>query len=197
MFGVLTSGRLPQVNFERISETQFITQVPDIDHVNHLVVYMTGIEPFPDGFGGAVYLNYQAAGESKWIFLGKICNQKPSAIYKLAKLKHEQNFLGDHPFDSFTSQVTSTLNSALIGISVEKLNIIDALQPSTETQATNLSTFVEYSQKMLENFYNYVSSFSIVLPIDGQQYIPLATLQNWFNNFERRLQQNPNFWKSL
>jgi hypothetical protein len=156
---------------------------------------MTGTEPFPEGYGGAVYFNYQASGESKWIYLGKISNQKPSAIYKIAKLKHEQNVLGDHPFGALVSP-TFQFNSAMIGISVELLNTIDILQPSTETQVTNLSSFVEYSQKMLENFFNYASSFTVVLP-DGLQYVPFSTLQTWFNNFQRRLEQNPQFWKSL
>jgi protein Hikeshi len=161
---------------------------------------MTGVEPFPEGFSGAVYLNYQSAGEPKWIYLGKVSNQKPSSIYKIAKLKHEQNYLGNNPFtfDSSSSKnVTSTITNALIGISVEMNNVIDQLQPSTEAQVTNISSFVEFSTKMLQNFYNYVSSFSLVVPVDGQQYVPLNTLQNWYTTFERRLTQNPNFWKNL
>lgn len=160
---------------------------------------MTGIEPFPEGFGGAVYLNYQVAGESKWIYLGKISNDKPSAIYKLGKLKHEGNFLGNTPFsfDFDSANTTSTITNALIGISVEQLNIIDQLQPSSETQVTNLSTFAEYSQKMVQNFYNYVASFALVISSDGLQYVPLNALQNWFTTFERRLAANPNFWKNL
>ncbi len=36
MFGVLAAGRLPQTNFQRISEFQFVIQVQDIEHVNHI-----------------------------------------------------------------------------------------------------------------------------------------------------------------
>ena len=35
-----------------MSETQFVISILDIDHVNHLVVFMTGQMPFPDHFGG-------------------------------------------------------------------------------------------------------------------------------------------------
>ncbi len=42
MFGVLISGRLPLYNFQRLSETQFLIPLTDIDKVNHIVVYMTG-----------------------------------------------------------------------------------------------------------------------------------------------------------
>ena len=40
------------MNFQQVSETQFVIPVPDVDHVNHLVVFMTGQVPFPENFGG-------------------------------------------------------------------------------------------------------------------------------------------------
>ncbi len=41
-------------NFQRVSDTQFLIQVPDIESSgNHIVVYMTGEIPFPEGFAGA------------------------------------------------------------------------------------------------------------------------------------------------
>jgi len=30
-----------------------IFNIPDADNINHIVVFMTGQIPFPDGFGGA------------------------------------------------------------------------------------------------------------------------------------------------
>jgi hypothetical protein len=161
---------------------------------------MTGEQPFPDNFGGAVYFNFQIAGESKWIFLGKITNQKPSAIFRIGKLTHD-NHIGENPFAASMSLMQSTnqvqgVHDAIIGISAELLSTIDSMTPATETQASNLSSFAEYSKKMLDNFFNYASSFAITSN-DNQQYVPLMTLQNWFNIFQRRLEQNPNFWKNL
>lgn len=83
----------------------------------------------------------------------------------------------------------------MIGISVEPVTTIDSLTPATETQTSNVTSFTEFTQKMLENFYNYASSFAKDAP-DGQSYVPFATLQHWFENFKRRLEINPNFWKS-
>ena len=36
-----------------MGETRFVTTVAEADKVNHLVVFMTGSTPFPDGLGGA------------------------------------------------------------------------------------------------------------------------------------------------
>ena len=88
-----------------------------------------------------------------------------------------------------------TLNVAMIGISVEPILQIDALVPASQAFASNVNSFTEFVQKMLQNFYNYASSFAKDAP-DGQQYVPLITLQNWLENFKRRFELNPNFWKS-
>ena len=69
--------------------------------------------------------------------------------------------------------------------------------------------FVEFAQKMTESLFNYAASFAVTpqqlqqqqLPLSpsshsGETYVPFSTLRSWYSNFERRLQQNPNFWKS-
>jgi protein Hikeshi len=126
--------------------------------------------------------------------LGKICNQKPSAIFKLSNLKHEANNLLVQPF-GVSNQIQTNLNVAMIGISVESIAQIDAMLPASQANANNLNSFTDFVQKMLQNFYNYASSFAKDAP-DGQQYVPLITLQNWLDNFKRRFELNPNFWKS-
>lgn len=61
------------------------------------------------------------------------------------------------------------------------------------------NTIVTFTQKMLENFMNYVLSYTVTqanMVVDPTStYVPLSTVQNWYTNFERRLLQNPNFWK--
>lgn len=67
-------------------------------------------------------------------------------------------------------------------------------------QAQQVNSYVTFAQKMLENLVNFVASFSVtqdqMTPTPGVSYIPLNTLHTWYQNFERRLQQNPNFWKN-
>ena len=94
-----------------------------------------------------------------------------------------------------SNQIQTNLNVAMIGISVEPIAQIDAMLPASQANANNLNSFTDFVQKMLQNFYNYASSFAKDAP-DGQQYVPLITLQNWLDNFKRRFELNPNFWKS-
>jgi hypothetical protein len=141
-----------------------------------------------------VYFSYSVNNEPKWIYLGKISNLKPSAIFRIANLKHDDT-MGVTPFCGMPGLQQSMANLAMIGISVEPEIQIDALTPATDTKTTSASSYVEFTQKMLENFFNYASSFAKDAP-DGQQYFPIGTLHQWFDNFKRRLEANPNFWKS-
>lgn len=85
---------------------------------------------------------------------------------------------------------------AQIGISIEPEASVLAQVPATNNDAE--TTYV-FGKKMLENFVNFASSFSLrqseMVSNPSETYVPLSTLNNWFTNFERRLQQNPNFWK--
>jgi len=40
-----------QTQFDQISENQSVFTIPDADNINHIVVFMTGTIPFPEGFG--------------------------------------------------------------------------------------------------------------------------------------------------
>ena len=52
---------------------------------------------------------------------------------------------------------------------------------------------------MVESLLNYTASFAIsgdeARLKSSETYVPFSAVQNWFTNFERRLQQNPTFWK--
>ncbi|GFX72079.1 hypothetical protein TNCV_2346671 [Trichonephila clavipes] len=54
MFAVIVAGRLVQTDFQPLDTTKFVTNIVDADNVNHIVVFLTGAQPFPDGLGGSV-----------------------------------------------------------------------------------------------------------------------------------------------
>ncbi|KAK6191412.1 hypothetical protein SNE40_003107 [Patella caerulea] len=195
MFGVLVSGRLVQTDCQQVGETQFLFNIPDADNINHIVVFMTGQTPFPTDLGGAVYFSWPNASGTSWILLGHITNNKPSAIFKITKLKESSNDVL-HPFSSLSVGPTHV---AQIGISIEP--IVQLAQQTPESISTPLSvkSFSEFAPKMLENFYNFASSFAIqqsqMTPNPTETYVPLSTLHKWFETYQRRLEKNPDFWK--
>lgn len=101
IFGVIVSGRTP-IEVVPVSDTEFTCEIVNADAINHVVVFLTGAQPFPDGIGGSgdhfqnfppkktqfisVYIRWPTQDGGNWHYLGFICNEKPSAIYKVAQV---------------------------------------------------------------------------------------------------------------
>ncbi|XP_060585406.1 protein OPI10 homolog [Ruditapes philippinarum] len=196
MFGIIVSGRLVQTDAQQVSENQILFNIPDADSINHIVVFMTGQVPFPDGLGGAVYFSWPSSAGQSWLLLGHISNVKPSAIFKITNLKSSDSNNSSHPF----GQMEPQSHLAQIGISVEPLTELSQQTPATLTKTANVEPFVEFSKTMCENLFNYASSFTQtqaqMVPNPNEMFVPLSKLQQWYENFLRRLQQNPYFWRS-
>ncbi|CAH2253969.1 protein OPI10 homolog [Pararge aegeria] len=197
IFGLIVSGRLVQTDFTPVSETSLITTILDVDSINHAVVFLTGSTPLPAGTVAVVYWSWpDPAAPPNWQPLGHISNAKPSAIFKISNLKKLHELSNENKFVSAFGQ-QQICNNAQIGISIEPESNAQLL-PNSEAQQTY--SYVTFAQKMLEHLVNFVASFSVtqteMRPTPGVSYIPLNTLQTWYENFERRLQANPNFWKN-
>uniref|UniRef100_A0A1L8DCT4 Uncharacterized protein n=1 Tax=Nyssomyia neivai TaxID=330878 RepID=A0A1L8DCT4_9DIPT len=194
IMGVIVSGRLPQTDFQQVGESQFLFNIPDADNINHIVVFLTGTTPLPQELAAGVYFSWpDPSAPPNWQFLGHISNKKPSSIYKISQLKKLDEIPCNSQSNIFGSQPISHI--AQIGISIEPETTLIQQTPST-----NATSYLQFGQKMLENFFNFASSFAVtqsqMIPNPSETFVPLSTLQTWFTNFQRRLQQNPNFWKS-
>jgi len=197
MFGLIVSGRLVKTDFQQVNTTQFITIVEDADNINHIVVFLTGSQPFPDGFGGSVYFSWpDPTSPPSWQLLGFITNQKPSVIFKITKLK--PTLCGGNPIPTFGSGQIS--HNAQIGVSIEPLSQIASQSPNAITEPSNTSTFMEFAQRVIQNLFDYVTSFAVtqaqMTANPSESYIPMTAVRSWYNNFLRKLELNPQFWRS-
>jgi hypothetical protein len=198
MFGVLITGRLVQTNFIPVDESKVVCNIENADNINHVVVFMTGTTPFPDGYGGAVYFSWPTAGGPAWHLLGFLTNDKPSSIFKVANLKREDATDIYHPFGQISDHQSHMMQ---IGISVETLFALQQLTPALGVTASSSNTFNDFCTKMVQSCFNHLASFAVArtqigLGSPSDQFVPLAQLQAWYEQFQRRLVQNPNFWKS-
>lgn len=202
MLGLLVSGRLVDTNFRQVDETHFVIDIVDPDNLNHVVVFLTGQVPFPEGTGGAVYCAWPSMDEVSfnpmWQYLGSISNEKPSAIFKVSRLKNQNSAISG-PL-GFGNHTPNQHKVAQVGISVESLSSLESLATAvTVSEASNVSSFLEFSQKMIESLFNYTSSFALSADEarvrSSETFVPFSSVQQWYTNFERRLHQNPTFWK--
>lgn len=97
-------------------------------------------------------------------------------------------------FSAFQHQ-TAIATSGLLGVSVEPLAQLEQLVQPNDVMPSTVASNVEFVSKMLNNFVNYVTSFVQSVPGTSEQIVPMSVIQTWFNNFQRRITENPNFWK--
>ncbi|XP_014343416.1 protein Hikeshi isoform X2 [Latimeria chalumnae] len=197
MFGCLVAGRLVQTDAQQVAEDKFVFNLPDYETINHIVVFMLGTMPFPEGMGGSVYFSYpDSNGMPVWQLLGFITNEKPSTIFKISGLKSGES--SQHPFGMMN--IPQTIAVAQIGISVELLEQLAQQTPVASAAVSTVDSFTQFTQKMLDNFYNFSTSFAVsqaqMTPNPSELFIPANVVLKWYENFQRRMAQNPNFWKT-
>ncbi|RDD41794.1 Protein Hikeshi [Trichoplax sp. H2] len=199
MFGCVVTGRLIQSEPRQVSQTHFVFDIPNADNVNHVVIFLLGTIPLPDGFGASIFFCWPSPNsEPVWQLLGYISNQKPSAIFRIAKAKDNSLSNQTNTF-SVPNQFINN-NIAQIGLSIERLDELMQQTPVSSAMPSNLDSFAQFTNKMLENFCNYATSFAVtqaqMMPGSNHAYVPVEVVQRWFENFQKRMAANPNFWKS-
>ncbi|XP_029613098.1 protein Hikeshi-like isoform X2 [Salmo trutta] len=177
MFGCLVAGRLVQTDPQQVAGDKFVFNLPDYENVNHVVVFMLGTVPFPAGMGGAVYFSFPdpVAGQV-WQLLGFITNDKPSAIFKISQLKPGEG--GEHPFGMMT--VPQLASVAQVGVSIEPLEQLVQQTPVSGATVCSVDSFMQ----------------SQMTPNPSEMFIPASSILKWYENFQRRMAQNPHFWKT-
>ncbi|XP_078134077.1 protein Hikeshi [Sander vitreus] len=199
MFGCLVAGRLVQTDAMQVCQDKFVFNLQDYESVNHVVVFMLGTVPFPAGMGGAVYFSFPdpASGGPVWQLLGFITNEKPSAIFKISGLRGGEG--GAHPFGMMAASSLSP-SVAQVGVSVEALDQLAQQMPVSSAAVSSVDSFLLFTQKMLDSLYNFAASFAVsqaqMAPNPSETFIPSSCILKWYENFQRRMSQNPNFWKN-
>jgi hypothetical protein len=135
VFGVIVAGRALQTDFVQSGENEFVIELQNSESINHIVVFLTGVQLFPDGIGGSVYIRWpHQNGEVNWHYLGFIANTKPSAIFKIAQLANHKS---NNSSSLFLGSASGALGSIMLGIIAEPLNIIESRTPASGTAASN------------------------------------------------------------
>ena len=177
MFSVVLPGRLPLAAPQQVDDTHCVFTLDEASTINHVVVFMTGIQPFPPGFSATVHLLWPSSNAQEWKLLGCIRNSKPSAIFKV-------------------NPPSSPAATATLGISIEPDALVDeqiATLPSATATGTGAGAkggeALDVAPKIARNAFAYLSSFA---PDSAPQTAPL--LQKWLEQLERKLRtQGPAF----
>ncbi|CBY10364.1 unnamed protein product [Oikopleura dioica] len=180
MFGCILAGQPVQTEFERVSETDFVLRLNQLEP-SFLTVFLTGQELLPEGAAVSIYISIPSDGEDQWHFLGFISNEKQSGTFKITNLKRiaAQGGTGGNgnQFGNF--------RGPQVGLSLKPLAEVAGFTPAVSTDTSTLVT------RIAESIYNYCTSF---VTGDGGS-VPLATIEAWFRNTQQRLERNPNHFR--
>lgn len=183
LFGIIPAGQpLITQPSSTPSPTSFVYTLPASKPFSHVVVLMLPGVAVPPGTAAAIYLA-SSPDPAAFKFLGAIGPGKESAVFKI-------------------SGGAGASGEMLVGVSVEPE---DAVAAQMQQKAGALSTVgaaassstqpstVVLAQRIIQNAFNFLSSFSGAAGPGGVEVVPLKAFEEWWRKFESRVRSDPSF----
>ncbi|KAI9615561.1 hypothetical protein H4Q26_011502 [Puccinia striiformis f. sp. tritici PST-130] len=157
VFACIIPSRPVQTNVTHLPPNRFIFQFEDPGSINHLVVFLTGIVPLPEGYGASIH--FQFPNKPDWqLSECMLSGTKPSAIFRL------KGTMVPSQLDWASSGMTD-MPTALATLGI---------LPST-------SSLPQLAKAIGLNLFRYLASFSSTT-FDNQTWIPISVLEKCGNN---------------
>eukprot|EP01132_Coremiostelium_polycephalum_P009712 gene9712-11927_t len=185
MFGYLIGGRGPVATMQQHSPGKFIFLIENASEVHNFAVFLTDPN-FPIGYGASIYLSW--APYTEWKYLGYINQSKCSAFFTLLQES-----------DKSSTTFFESKNTVQVGISIETdAEIQQKVKSSSSLNDDSISfkaiDFKQFTFKMCHNLVNYILSFQGTQGLPQNQ-VPTSTIDRWYQNFQKKLQNDVLFWK--
>lgn len=188
LFGIVPAGQPLITNpASAPSPTSFLYELPIAKPFSHIVIFMLPGVTLPDNTAAAIYLataqEVAAAAQSgtapNFKFLGGIGPGKESAMFKVGAGAEGQNGL-------------------MIGISVESADSVGQRLQELATNKANKPasgppSTADLAQRIIQNAFNFLSSFSGTAGPGGVEVVPLKAFEDWWRKFESRVRTDPSF----
>ena len=191
-FGILPAGQpLLTVPTQTPSQTSFLYALPTAKSFSHLVVFLLPGITLPPNTAAAIYLSTasdvaaaaQSGSSPNFKFLGGIGPGKESAIFKVGGNQAQGQ------------------DGLMIGIEVEneeavgqRLQELAASKGSGDgLHATGQPSTAILAQRIIQNAFNFLASFSGQTGPGGVEVVPLKAFENWWKKFESRVRADPSF----
>ncbi|KAH6889101.1 hypothetical protein B0T10DRAFT_46912 [Thelonectria olida] len=188
LFGIVPAGQpLITQPSSTPSPTSLLYALPVAKPFSHIVVLMLPGVALPPGTAAAIYLA-TASDPSNFKFLGAIGPGKESAMFKIS------------------GGGSGASGEFLIGVSVEAEDAVAAqLQQKAANQgpgnamvaagasSSSQPSTVVLAQRIIQNAFNFLSSFSGTAGPGGVEVVPLKAFEEWWRKFESRVRSDPSF----
>ncbi|POR37414.1 Protein OPI10 [Tolypocladium paradoxum] len=189
LFGIVPAGQpLITEPTSTPSQTSILYALPTAKPFSHLVVFLLPSVALPDHTAAAIYLatasDVAAAAQSgatpNFRFLGAIGPGKESAMFKVG------------------SASVASSGGLMIGISVEPADAVaqrlqELAADKTAASSSQQPTTAVLAQRIIQNAFNFLASFSGTAGPGGVEVVPLRAFEDWWRKFESRVRSDPSF----
>lgn len=192
LFGIVPTGQ-PLITEPTATPAQasFLYALPVARQFSHVVVFLLPGVALPDDTAAAIYLitadeadAAAARGETPpFRFLGGIGPGKESAVFKIGSGLHVGG------------------GGLVLGVSVEPATSVGKRLQELAENKTGASptpppsppTTILLAQRIIQNAFNFLASFSGSAGPDGAEVVPLKAFEDWWRKFESRVRSDPSF----
>ncbi|KAL6884373.1 hypothetical protein HDV57DRAFT_455657 [Trichoderma longibrachiatum] len=210
LFGIVPAGHpLLTTPSSSPSPTSFLYALPTNKPFSHIVVFLLPGIALPDNSAAAIYLTTAreaaASPAPNFRFLGAIGPGKESAMFKVGSSSSSSSSETASSSDPSSSSSSSADGGLMLGISVEPADAIaprlqelaanKAAQPSSSSPSSSSSQVptVVLAQRIIQNAFNFLASFSGTAGPGGVEVVPLRAFEEWWRKFESRIRSDPSF----
>lgn len=156
----------------------------------------------PVNTAAAIYLatakDVAAAAESgstpNFRFLGGIGAGKESALFKVSSNSSQDS--GSEANDGIVIGV-SLEPAESVGQRLEQLAAEKEANSSDPGSSKTQMTTIVLAQRIIQNAYNALASFTQSVGSEGVEVVPLRAFDDWWRKFESRIRNDPNYLAKL
>lgn len=192
LFGIVPAGHpLITEPTSGPEPTSFLYSITSVRPFSHLAVFLLPGVALPPDTAAAIYLSSakdvaaaSAAGQTpNFTFVGGVGPGKESTVLRINN-----------------NQATDAAERAgapiVVGISLEPAGSVAARieeLSSVRTTAQAPNKTVILAQRIIQNAFNFLASFSGTAGPDGVEVVPLKAFEEWWRKFEGRVRSDPSF----
>ncbi|KAH9601127.1 protein of unknown function DUF775 [Trypanosoma melophagium] len=180
-FAVVLPGRPVMTEFQCLDGVRWVAPLGEAP-ASIVVFLIFGASPLPPGVALAFYLAREDDGA--FVHIGHLSHDRPSAVL---------------PVPSVFLNVDAPVR-VVLGVSSERAE--DVANIVGEQQEERAATRLAIAERIVEDLYNFVSSYGRVLsadPNDPQSeetiYLPASFVNRWRERVLVRLRKDASFWK--
>ncbi|KAK1254476.1 hypothetical protein MKX08_008471 [Trichoderma sp. CBMAI-0020] len=192
LFGIVPAGQ-PLITdpTSAPSPTSFLYALPTTKPFSHIVVFLLPNVVLPENSAAAIYLTTvrdvaaasQANSTPDFRFLGGIGPGKESAMFKIGADASGSGYMIGVSIESAES----------VGTRLQELAASKASSSNSGSGGASSTTTAVLAQRIIQNAFNFLTSFSGTAGPGGVEVVPLKAFEDWWRKFESRVRSDPSF----